>query len=80
MRPRTVIAAVGFVLVGLIILGLGLTLLIALRNHQPFYGRNVYGMPLGVYSSIAMLVVGGAIGVVSVAQRIRRRGGLRGGR
>jgi len=73
MRSRTVIAAVGFLLLGLIILGLVLNLLIALRNNQPFYGRNVYGLPLGTYSTIAMLVIGAVVGGVAIAQRIRRR-------
>lgn len=80
MRSKTIIAAVGFAMVSLMILGLVLTLLIAIRDNQLFYGRNVYGLPLSTYSTIAMLIIAGLIGVVSLTQWIRRRNRCRGGR
>jgi hypothetical protein len=54
MRPKAVIAAIGYVLVALIVCGLVLTIIVAWRAGLPFYGRNVYGLPLGAYSTAAV--------------------------
>jgi hypothetical protein len=73
MRLRPVIKAVGYFLVVLIFCGLALTLLTALRNHEPFYGRNVYGLPLGTYSTAVMSAIGLVNGMVWLFQRFWRR-------
>jgi hypothetical protein len=75
MRPRSVVATVGYALVGLIVGGLVLTIILALLAGQPFYGRNVYGLPLGTYSTAAVLVIAGVIGVVRLVQKARQRHG-----
>lgn len=72
MRPRAVIATVGYLLVSLIVGGLVLAIVLALRAGHPSYGRNVYGLPLGTYSTAAVLVIAGVIGVVRLVQKTRR--------
>jgi hypothetical protein len=52
--------------------GLVLTLVLALSAGQPFYGRNVYGSPLGTYSTAAVLVIAGVIGIMRLVQESRR--------
>jgi hypothetical protein len=78
MRPRVVIATVGYVLVGLIVCGLVLTIVAALLAGRPFYGRNVYHLPLGTYSTAAVLIMAGVIGVVRLVQKARERRTRRG--
>lgn len=73
MRPRVVIAAIGYVFVGLILCGMVLTLMLALRAGQPFYGQNVYGLAVGTYSTAAVLLIAVCIGVVWLIQRARGR-------
>ena len=73
MRVRQVIKAIGYFLVVLLFCGLALTVLTAMRNHEPFYGRNAYGLPLGTYSTAAMFAIGLVVGVVWLVQRFWRR-------
>ena len=73
MRRRGVIATVGYLLVGLILIGLVLTIALAFSTGHPFYGRNVYGLPLGTYSTAAVLVIAAAIGVIRLIQHARRK-------
>ena len=72
MRARTVVATVGYLLVGLIVCGLVLTIVLALLAGHPFYGRNVYGLPLGTYSTAAVLMIAAVIGVVRLVQKARQ--------
>ena len=51
--------------------GLVLTIVLALRAGHPFYGRNVYGLPLGAYSTAAVLVIAGVIALVRLVQEVR---------
>lgn len=73
MRPRVVIATIGYVFVALIFCGLVLTLVLAHRTGQPLYGRNVYGLSVGTYSTAAVLLIAACIGVVRLVQRARGR-------
>lgn len=73
MRARTLIATIGYLFVGLIVLGLSLTIVTAARFGQPFYGDNAYGLPVGTYSTGAIMVIAGCIGVVRLIQVTRRR-------
>ncbi len=73
MRSRVVIATIGYVLVGLIVCGVVLTVILAHRTGQPFYGRNVYGLDVGTYSTGAVLFIAACIGVVRLVQRVRGR-------
>ena len=77
MRAKVVVATVGYVLVGLIIFGLVLTIVAALLMGNPFYGRNAYGLLLGTYSSAAVVIIAGVVGVVWAARKARRRRGQR---
>ena len=71
MRARTVVAMVGYLLVGVIVCGLALTIVLALLAGHPFYGRTVYGLPLGTYSTAAVLIIAAVIGVVRLVQKAR---------
>ena len=73
MRPKAIVATVGYLLVSLIVCGLVLTIVVAWRAGQPFYGRNVYGLPLGTYSTAAVLAIAGVIGVVRLVQKARQK-------
>ncbi len=73
MRPRVVIATVGYLLVGLIVCGLVLTIVMALLAGRLFYGQNVYHLPLGTYSTAAVLIMAAVIGVVRLVQKARER-------
>lgn len=73
MRLRTVIAVLGYILIASAACGLVLTVLKAIRDNQAFYGRNVYGLAIGTYSTAAMLVIVAAVGLVWLVQKFRRR-------
>ena len=70
----------GSALFSLVIVGLLLTVLGAVRSGQSFYGVNYKGLPLGTYSTLACLllaativVVTGLIRVLAVLRRHRPR-------
>jgi hypothetical protein len=73
VRARSAVRVIGYFLVALIFCGLALTVLTALRDNQPFYGRNVYGLPIGTYSVAAMFAIVLIIGLVWLVQRLWRR-------
>ena len=63
----------GYGLVGLIIAGLALGVLAATISNHPFYGTSYWGLPLGTYSSLAVLAVIAAVGL-TWAIRLMLRG------
>jgi hypothetical protein len=69
---RLGIKIIGYLLVALIVVGLCLTLLMASTSGQAFIGHNVYHLPIGTYSTIAVLAMAAAIGCYAVVRRIRR--------
>jgi hypothetical protein len=71
MRHR-LMKAVGFSLLGLVFVGIGLSVLLALINGKPNVGTNYYGLPIGTYSSAAVLFMVVAILLVFGASRLVR--------
>jgi hypothetical protein len=65
---RKVVARVGYVLLALIIVGICLDILVALRGNHPFYGVNYLGQPLGAYSVSLVLIIAAVIGIVRLMQ------------
>ena len=70
---RRTIGTIGYVLIGLIVLGLIAEVIAALLNHQAFYGVNYLGLPLGTYWVALLLVMAGIIGAVRLVQIYRAR-------
>ncbi|MBW8303085.1 MAG: hypothetical protein K0M78_03925 [Brevundimonas sp.] len=70
---RLGIKIIGYLLVALIFAGLCLTLLMASTSGQAFVGRNVYHLPIGTYSTLAILAMAAGIGCYAIIRRIRRR-------
>lgn len=70
---RIGVKIIGYLLLALIVAGLCLRLQMASASGQPFIGRNVYHLPIGTYSTIAVLAVAAAIGCYALIRRIRRR-------
>ena len=70
---RLGVKIIGYLLIALIVAGLCLTLLMASSSGQAFIGRNVYHLPIGTYSTIAVLAMAAAIGCYAIVRRIRRR-------
>lgn len=61
---RLAIRVIGVVLIGLILIGVGLEVILALKNGQAFYGRNYKMLDLPTYSTAFCLVVVALIGVL----------------
>ena len=55
MRHR-VVASVGLVLFALIVVGFVMRVAMAWQNNRPFVGVNYQGLPIGTYSTTAILV------------------------
>lgn len=74
---RKILNAVGFGLLGLILLGFGLRIYVSIKANNAFLGVNYRGVPLGTYSSLATLVIVLLVLLVLAVQRllseIRRR-------
>ncbi|HEX3367626.1 hypothetical protein [Phenylobacterium sp.] len=70
---RRTIATIGYVLIGLIVLGIVGDMLAATLKHQAFYGVNYLGLPLGTYSMALVLVMAGTIGAVRLVQIYRAK-------
>ncbi|HEY2357193.1 MAG TPA: hypothetical protein VGH86_07065 [Phenylobacterium sp.] len=64
--------AVGFSLLGLAFVGFCLSVLVALMNGKPNIGTNFYGLPIGTYSTAAVLLMGVVIWLVFGATRLLR--------
>ena len=78
MRHK-VVTFTGYALFGLLIVGLGMEVFLAATRGHPWYGVNAYGLNLGVYPTMAVLIVLALVGVVAAVGRIasilrRRRG------
>lgn len=64
--------AIGFSLLGIAFVGIGLSVLVALMNGKPNVGTNVYGLPIGTYSTAAVLIMVIVILAVFGASRLVR--------
>ncbi len=64
--------AIGFSLLGLVFVGIGLSVLLALVNGKPNVGTNYYGLPIGTYSTAAVLIMVVVILAVFGATRLFR--------
>ncbi len=71
MRHR-LLKAVGFSLVAIVLAGIGLSVLLALMQGKPNVGTNHYGLPIGAYSSAAVMVVVVVVLVILGASRVIR--------
>jgi|SRR5579859_4452691 len=67
-----IVVVIGYVLMGAVFIGLALTVIAAAHTNHPFYGINYKGLLLGTYSTLAVLVIAGVVGVVWVSQRVLR--------
>ncbi len=74
------VRAFGYGLVGLVMAGLAITVGAAAVANHPFYGANFWGLPLGTYSSLAVLVVAAAVGMIGAIRLIVREVLRRSGR
>ena len=74
---RPLVKATGYVLFGLVVIGLALTVMGAALSGQPFYGLNYKGLPLGAYSTLAVLALAAVVvltaGVSRALASARRR-------
>ncbi len=61
---KTFFKVTGLFFVGLIVAGLSAKVIFALLAGKAFYGENVYGLPLGTYSTLSVLIVAVAIGAL----------------
>ncbi len=74
------VRAVGYGLVGLVMAGLAITVIAAAVSNHSFYGTNYWGLPLGTYSSLAVLMVVAAVGLIGAIRLVRREVRRRSGR
>ena len=74
---RKAVIAIAALLGTLLYIELWLTVISAVRKGQAFYGVNYWGLDLGTYSTLAVLIVGTAIGVYAgrrwLVRRLNRR-------
>jgi hypothetical protein len=68
-----VLKSVGYLLSAATVVGLAMTLILAVRSDKPFYGVNYMELPLGTYSTVAVLIAGVAIGIVRIVQWSAKR-------
>ncbi|MFZ5719740.1 MAG: hypothetical protein ACOY5Y_09795 [Pseudomonadota bacterium] len=69
---RRLIRIVGYLLVTVLLAGLAARVLIAASEGRPFYGRNVYGLAVGTYSTLAIFGIVASIGVIWLVQKVMK--------
>jgi hypothetical protein len=67
-----VIIVIGYILTGLVVVGLAATVFLAALSNHPFYGTNYKGLPLGTYSTLAVLAVALLVGLAWLVRRAVR--------
>lgn len=67
---RRAVKWIGYLLVAAIFVGMGLAALTAARNGEAFYGVSHFGLPLGSYSTLAMLGMIVLIGAAVIATKV----------
>jgi len=61
---RQIVRVVGFTLIVVIFVGVGLAVLAALLSGRPFYGKNYLMLDLGTYDSALVLLIALAAGIL----------------
>ncbi len=78
---RTFFKVTGLFFVGLILVGLFARVIMAALAGRAFYGENVYGLALGTYSTLAVLIVvvgiGAFWGIRWILTALKRRADVR---
>ncbi len=67
-----VVKGIGFFLVALLLASIGASVLTAMLRGKAFLWSNYYGVPVGTYSTAAVLVVAIVVAAVWLFQRTRR--------
>jgi uncharacterized membrane protein len=67
-----VINVIGYILTGLVVVGLAATVVLAALSNHPFYGKNYKGLPLGTYSTLAVMAVALFVGLAWLVRRAAR--------
>jgi hypothetical protein len=70
MHP--ILKGIGFSLLSLVLVGLGTSVVAAMLRGKAVLWNNYYGLPVGTYSTAAVLVVAIGAGVIWLVQRGRR--------
>jgi len=69
---RRLIKISGYLLVTVALASLAARVLIAAGEGRPFYGRNVYGLTLGTYSTLAIFGIVGVVGGIWLVQKVMK--------
>jgi hypothetical protein len=67
-----IVKAIGFSLLALVFIGLGASVVAAMLRGKAVLWNNYYGLPVGTYSTAAVLIVVIAAGMIWLVQRGRR--------
>ena len=66
-----VVKRIGFSLLAIVLLGIAVSVIAAMLQNKAFLWTNAYGVPVGTYSTAAVLVVAAGVGVFWLFQRAR---------
>lgn len=66
-----IVRGIGFSLLAFFLIGLCGSVAFAMLHNQAFLWNNAYGVPVGTYSTAAVLVVAGCVWVFWLLQRAR---------
>jgi hypothetical protein len=67
-----ILKGIGFSLLAFVFIGLGASVVGAMLQGKAVLWNNYYGLPVGTYSTAAVLVVAVAAGIIWLVQRARR--------
>jgi len=66
-----IVKAIGFLLLAAFLLGLAGSVIAAIAQNKAVLWTNAYGLPVGTYSTAAVLVVAAGVGAFWLFQRVR---------
>jgi hypothetical protein len=69
MHP--IVKGIGFSLLAIVLLGIAVSVVAAILQNKAFLWTNAYGLPVGTYSTAAVLVVAAGAGVFWLFRRTR---------
>jgi len=69
MHP--IVKGFGFSLLAIVLLGIAVSVIAAMAQNKAVLWTNAYGLPVGTYSTAAVLIVAAGVGVFWLIQRAR---------
>jgi hypothetical protein len=67
-----IVKGIGFLFVAVLLASIGASVIVAMLRGKAFLWSNYYGVPVGTYSTAAVLTVAVVVAIIWLFQRARR--------